>query len=205
MEEFARRVRAHDPIRDPIAAGIPPKEGVGIYMKRIILILCIASFACSLVDQAVNQLSPTSDAELADRTTPSPTVEVSGADTVYVAPICTILGEEGTRTEDFGNVFKLGWGWEAQTEQQVRDYLENAITKVTFHGETVADAEQTDVFESEGAYHVYWEKNLGVLDRGKYTMTFFVEFRNAIFDGSDYFGPGTDNESIEDTCHLIVE
>jgi hypothetical protein len=52
---------------------------------------------------------------------------------------------------------------------------------------------------------VFWYKNLGVLDRGKYTMTFFEKYRNKIFDGWDYFGPGTDTESVEDTCYLIVE
>ncbi|MBN2084912.1 MAG: hypothetical protein JW748_06765 [Anaerolineales bacterium] len=174
-------------------------------MKRMLLALCTALLSCSLADQAVNSFSPTSDAESADRSSPSPTVDPSGAETVYIAPFCTLLGEERTRTEDYGNVFVLAWGWEAQTEQQVRDYLENAMAKVTFNGESVADAERTDVYEQEGAFHVFWEKSLGILERGKYPLTFFVEFRNVIFDGMEYFGPGTDNESVEDTCYLIVE
>jgi|WetSurMetagenome_2_1015567.scaffolds.fasta_scaffold119828_2 hypothetical protein len=179
-------------------------------MKRFCLVLGMALLSCTMLDRAVGQFSPispsaTSAAESTDRPSPSPTVDVGGANTIYVAPFCTLLGEGDTQIEGYGGLFLLSWGWVAQTEQQVWDYIENAETKVTFNGDTVADGKRSDVFGRDDTYHVYWEKSLGVLPRGKYAMTFFEKFKEAIFDGWEYFGPGTENESIEDTCYLIVE
>jgi hypothetical protein len=176
-------------------------------MKRIFIVFGLALMACATLTQlgrnAASTALPTNTPEESKPTeqaivTPSGTV-------IYVAPVCTILDEEDTRVEAYGNMFELAWGWKAMTEQQVRDYLESAVTRVTFNGEEVTDLEQTSIYESEGAYHVDWWKILGVLDRGKYAMTFFETYETKIFDGWDYFGPGTDNESTEDTCYLIVE
>jgi len=179
-------------------------------MKRIYLVLCLTLLSCSLADQAMDHFSSvrsleTTDADSLYHQSLLPTIDAGGVDPIYVAPFCTILGEENTQIEDYGNRFILSWGWKAQTEQQARDYLENALVKVTVNGEAVSDAERSEIYEEEETFHVFWEKSLGVLDRGAYTMTFFAKFRNAIFDGSDYFGPGTENESMEDTCYLIVE
>lgn len=170
----------------------------------------MALLSCTLADQVAHEFSPassqeTSNTESVDRSSPSPTIDILGAGTVYVAPFCALLGEGDTQTENYGNIFILSWGWIAQTREQVLDYLENAVTKVTFNGVEITDAERGDIYAEDEAYHVFWNKSLGVLDRGKYTMTFFEEYRNKIFDGWEYFGPGTDNESVEDTCHLIVE
>jgi len=177
-------------------------------MKRIYLVFALALLSCSVMDQALKKTSSTPEPSLLESTKqilPSPTVDESGANIVYVAPFCTILGEEDTQTEEYGNAFELSWGWKAQTEQQVFDYIEAAITKVTFNEEEITDAEQTDVYEEGGTYHVFWWKSMGVLERGKYKMTFFEKYETEIFDGWDYFGPGTDNVSTEDTCYLIVE
>jgi hypothetical protein len=176
----------------------------------MLLILSMALLSCSLADRVAQEFAPpspqvTSATESADRSSSSPTIDIRGAGTVYVAPFCTLLGEGDTQTEKYGNIFILSWGWIAQTREQVVDYLENAVTKVTFNGEEITDAERGDIYAEDEAYHVFWNKTLGILDRGKYTMTFFEEYRSAIFDGWEYFGPGTDNESVENTCYLIVE
>jgi hypothetical protein len=194
----------------PFTAGNPPEKGLGIHLKRILLVLCMALLSCSLADQVANEFSPasspeTSITETVDQSSPTPTIDISGAGTVYVAPFCTLLGEGDTQTETYGNIFILSWGWIAQTKQQVLDYLENAVTKVTFNGEEITDAERGDVYAEDEAYHVNWYKTLGILDRGKYAMTFFEKYRSKIFDGWEYFGPGTDKESVENTCYLIVE
>jgi hypothetical protein len=175
-------------------------------MKRILLVLSMALLSCSLADQVAREFSPDSSiTESVDRTSPSPTIDISGAGTVYIAPFCTLLGEGDTQTENYGNIFILSWGWIAQTREQVLDYLENAVTKVTLNGEEITDAERGDIYAEDEAYHVFWNKYLGILEHGKYTLTFFERYRSKIFDGWEYFGPGTDNESVEDTCHLVVE
>jgi hypothetical protein len=176
-------------------------------MKRIFLVLGMILLACSAFSRAGEKTSAPTAAEPTERENPAPT-EAGDADDwdgVYVSPFCTLLGEGDTQTENYGNSFILNWGWKALTREQVLDYLENAITKVTVNGEEITDAQQGEVYQEDEEYHVFWYKNLGVLDRGKYTMTFFEKYRNKIFDGWDYFGPGTDNESVEDTCYLIVE
>jgi hypothetical protein len=174
-------------------------------MKRIILVLGVALLSCSLMDQAAGQFFPMREVEPTEQADPTPAENGEDWDGIYVAPFCTMLGEPDTQTEPYGNPFVLNWGWKALTREQVLDYLENAITKVTFNGAEITGAEQGDVYAEDEIYYVYWYKQLGVLERGKYPMTFFEKYRNKIFDGWEYFGPGTDNESTEDTCYLIVE
>lgn len=178
-------------------------------IKRTFLISGIALLACSTVDRIRVPFSDTEPIAAgltpAAETFPTPTIDPAGRNVVYVAPFCTLLGEDDTHTEAYGDAFELSWGWKALTRRQVLDYLESAVTKVTFDGGQITDAKRTEVYGADGEYHVFWEKDLGVLARGKYVMTFFEKYTFKIFDGWEYFGPGTDAESVEDTCYLIVE
>jgi hypothetical protein len=196
----------------------------GTNMKRILLIFAIALLACSTIyricekspmpettrDNETPTLmknTPTLKVDI-DRTKEvqvSPTTGSSKEKVISASPICTLLEEEDTETVKFGNEIKIIWGWEAKTEQQVNDYIGNAITRVTFNKIEITDAEQGEIFEDGGTFHILWWKMLGVLDRGRYEMTFHEEYKKKIFDGWNYFGPGSDIVITEDKCYLVIE
>jgi hypothetical protein len=171
-------------------------------MKRILLVFGIAMLACSVLNRLEDSRSETATPESAASEQP---VGAGSGSTVYVAPFCTLIGRDDTQTEAYGGAFMLNWGWKATTRQYVLDYLESAVTKVTFDGEPVTDAGRTDITTDGDVYEIFWEKNLGVLPRGKYVMTFYEKYTRKFSDGWSEFGPGTDAESVEDTCYLIVE
>jgi hypothetical protein len=114
-------------------------------MKRFFLVLGMALLACSALTRAGEKTSPPPTIESTERIIHGATIANGNGDVIYVSPFCTLLGEADTRTENYGNSFELNWGWKAITKQQVLDYVENAITKVTFNGEEITDAEQGDV------------------------------------------------------------
>jgi hypothetical protein len=52
---------------------------------------------------------------------------------------------------------------------------------------------------------VFRGKTLGVLDREKYKMTYFVELKTITFDGWDYYEQGIHNVNGEDRYFLEIE
>jgi hypothetical protein len=176
-------------------------------MKRIFIVFALAILACTIVDRTgiktTSQETIQSNENSRTRISPSP--EINEWDIVDVSPFCTILDEDDTQSVPYGKAIRLSWGWEASTKQQVIEYVENAIIQVTFDGRIINDAVIGDIFVEDNAYYVFWEKLLGIMDRGTYEMTFSEEFRNKIFDGWKYFGPGTTNERVEDKCYLVIE
>jgi hypothetical protein len=170
-----------------------------IYFISVILLLACIS------ESIINQ-SPKQRTELKPTQIPSILImEDKLSDTIGVSPICTILGKDDTREIEYGKSVELHWGWQALTEQQVNDYINNAVTTVTFHHDEIKDATQGDIYESGGINFVLWWKELGVLGRGKYEMTYYVEFKAIIFDGWEYYGPETNNVTINDKCYLIIK
>lgn len=168
-------------------------------MKRMILVFSLALLACSALSRAAGAETAAATPET------EPTAGAGTGELVYIAPFCTLLDHPDTQTEAYGSTFLLSWGWKATTRQYVLDYLESAVTKVTFNGAEVTDAERGDITTDGEIYEIFWEKNLGVLARGKYVLTFYEKYAARFSDGWSEFGPGTDVESVEDTCYLIVE
>jgi hypothetical protein len=171
-------------------------------MRRNILVLVVALLSCTTLNRVGSSLSATPAQESAES---GPTAPAGNGELVYVAPFCKLLDHPDTQTETYGSSFLLNWGWKATARQYVLDYLESAVTRVTFDGAEVTDAERGDITTDGDVYEVFWEKNLGVLARGKYVMTFYEKYTRKFSDGWSEFGPGTDVESVEDTCYLVVE
>jgi hypothetical protein len=185
-------------------------------MKRIFLVFALALLSCSTLNQLGAKPSATPQPEEVDSPTaesvpakktprPTPTEEEIVQEPLFIPVYCTILGESDTRTVLFGQDINLYWGWLATTEEQVNDFIKNAVFTVTFDGSEIVDVVPSAVYPKDDAYGVDWVKPLGVLERGEYSTTYLVKFENKIFDGWDYYGPGSDYETIEDSCMLIVE
>jgi hypothetical protein len=163
-------------------------------MKRLrILILLLATGACSPAGWI-------STPGISSRT-------VTPSGPVYVPALCTLMGREVRSEAPAGAPVILMWGWSAATQAQVEDYIRAAIVAVTFDGDEMEGEQSGGIPYDENAklYKAVWTASVGVVDPGVHTITYRLTFREKIFDGLGYYGPGTKHEKQEDACELDVK
>lgn len=104
------------------------------------------------------------------------------------------------------------WSWFARTPAQVQQHIDNAQYEVYFNSEftppqTFNNVIRTDIVQREdGNYWVFYFVNLGPDFRpGDYSIGLRVYWNEAITDGYDDFGPGTETEFIENNCTFDIE
>ena len=126
---------------------------------------------------------------------------------VYVNAFCTIIGNDKTTRVPIGTPVNIIWGWNAKTEAQINDFLENNTTIVTLDGKVIEGIQTGGVMkvESRDDLEVVWVSEVGILDPGQHTITFDQKITKKIEDGYNSFGPGTENETIHDECLIAVE
>jgi hypothetical protein len=131
----------------------------------------------------------------------------SEASPVYVPAMCTLLGGEVRTEAPAGHPVILMWGWSAATKEQVEAYVRASILVVTVEGVEISGTPQGNIPYDETArlYKAVWTANLGILKRSIYTTTYTLAFREKIFDGVNYYGPGTENEKLEDRCEIEIK
>ncbi|MBN2085503.1 MAG: hypothetical protein JW748_09785 [Anaerolineales bacterium] len=182
-------------------------------MKRLAwLLFLLATAACQPAVTAIPTARPT-EAETAEFTSTHPS-EVSapiptetGLPPVYVPALCTLMGRPVRSDVPAGKPVILVWGWSAATEEQVRDYIRVRMVVVTFDGNEVEGVQSGGIPYDENAklYKAVWMAAVGVVDPGVHTITYLLAFREKLFDGFDYYGPGTENEKLEDKCEIDVK
>ena len=128
------------------------------------------------------------------------------AEPVYVKAFCTIIGQDKT-TRVPPDRCNIVWGWNAKTEAQINDFLEYGVTTVTLDGKVIEGTQTGGIIkvESRNDFEVVWTSPVGVLDPGQHTITYDLEFKQKIEDGSAFYGPGTENETEHDECLILVE
>jgi hypothetical protein len=160
-------------------------------MRRtaILFFLLTAAAACGPADSA--NRSP------AAATQPAP---------VFVPALCTLMGQSARSNVPAGHPVVLIWGWTADTEEQVKDYLLVGSVVVTFDGVERKGRQQGGIpyDEEERVYRAVWMAEVGIPEPGVHTITYTQTFAAKIFDGRVYYGPGTDNEKMEDRCEIVV-
>jgi hypothetical protein len=99
------------------------------------------------------------------------------------------------------------WGWSAATLAQVQDYIQFGIAAVTFDGRELKGEQQGGIPLDETAkvYRAVWMAAAGIPAKGLHAITYSLTFSRKIFDGTDYYGPGTKNEKQEDRCEIDVK
>lgn len=125
---------------------------------------------------------------------------------VYVPAMCTLIGNKTRSEVPAGHPVIVMWGWSAATEEQVKDYIRVGMVVVTFDGNEV-EGEQSGGIpydEKSKLYKAVWMAAVGVVDPGIHTITYLLTFSEIIFDGIDYYGPGTKNEKQQDKCEIDV-
>jgi uncharacterized protein YgiM (DUF1202 family) len=105
-----------------------------------------------------------------------------------------------------GQTIDIWWGWYAKTESQVRDQIANAQYDVRVNGQPVANvgAYVTDIRKSNADFVAFWYIPYGPLATGNYEITYVVTWTQAITDGYDSYGPGTNIPFEQHACSFTV-
>ena len=171
-------------------------------MKQLAwLSLLLALAACQPAATAV----PATPAPAATAEAAKPTAtELSP---VYVPALCTLMGREVRTDFPAGHPAIVIWGWSAATEEQIKDYIRVSQVVVTFDGAEISGRQQGDIpYDAKAKlYKAVWMSNTGIPKPGIHTITYLLTFREKLFDGFDYYGPGTDKEKQEDKCEIDVK
>jgi len=150
-------------------------------------------------------ISPTETPIPLPTTTLSPvTAEV---EPVTVIAFCTLIGKDPKTYVPQGTPIILVWGWEAKTQAQLDDFVENNITTITLDGKVMEGTLNSGVTKNEksGQPEAAWFAEVGVLDPGQHVITYDVKWKKMIDDGTTTYGPGSKNETLHDECQIVVE
>jgi predicted amidohydrolase YtcJ len=98
--------------------------------------------------------------------------------------------------------------WGAATKEQLNDYQAALQYAVWVNGEQIHSSVDYGKVEksADGQFFILHSMfDVGVLQPGEYQIRTVLTFDKKIFDGSEYYGPGTQYSKIEGTCSVIVE
>jgi hypothetical protein len=182
-------------------------------MKRLVCLpLLIALAACqpAATPAPTTPAPTTTSVVLASFTqTQPPTAKPTDTELppVNVPAMCTLMGREVRSDYPAGHPAIVVWGWSARTEEQVKEYIRVSKVVVTFDGTEISGKQKGDVPYDETAklYKAVWTSNIGIPKPGIHTITYLLTFREKLFDGFDYYGPGTGKEKQEDKCEIDVK
>jgi len=98
--------------------------------------------------------------------------------------------------------------WAAITEEQVNDYLNAVSHSILVNGNPI-DSEATHgeagPLEGKDMFFALSSFDVGVLEPGTYEIRTELTFSEKIYDGYEYYGPGTNYPTFAGTCTVIVE
>ena len=106
-----------------------------------------------------------------------------------------------------GSTIEIVWQWFATTEQQVRDHLSASVYDVKLDGIPLRQINnyRSSIKAGGNGYFVEWYVPAGPLATGEHVITYSVTWTTRIFDGYDYFGPGSTTLSESGTCTFTVQ
>jgi len=178
------------------------------YVITTSFVIALLLAACQPVaPEPTPQPSKTSSppATLVPTLTTAPTA--TALEPVYITAFCTLIGKDSKTYVPRDTPIVIIWGWEAKTETQIDDFLQNNITTITLDGKVLEGTLNSEVTKNEksGKPEVAWFSEVGVLDAGQHVITYDVKWKKMIDDGAATYGPGSKNETLHDECQVIVE
>ncbi len=126
---------------------------------------------------------------------------------VTIIAFCTLIGKDPKTYAPQGTPIIIVWGWEAKTETQIHDFVENNLTTITLDGKVIEGTLNSAVTKNEksGQPEVAWFSEVGVLDPGQHVITYDVKWKKMVDDGTTTYGPGSKNETLHDECQIVVQ
>jgi uncharacterized protein YgiM (DUF1202 family) len=105
-----------------------------------------------------------------------------------------------------GQSIDIYWAWFAREEAQVLQHVANVTIDLKVNGQPVTNVNQyrTRVFKQGADYTTYWYVPFGPLEAGDYEITFTQQWKTAITDGYESFGPGTAKPFEQESCKFTV-
>ena len=126
---------------------------------------------------------------------------------VDIMAFCTLVGKDSKTYVPLDTPVIIIWGWEAKTETQIDDFLQNNVTTITLDGKVIEGTLNSAVTKNatSGLPEVAWFSEVGVLDAGQHDVIYDVTWKKMIDDGTTTYGPGSKNETLHDECQIIVQ
>jgi hypothetical protein len=104
-----------------------------------------------------------------------------------------------------GSTAEIWWYWYARTEQQITDHLASAVYEIKINGQSVrSPMDYAQPVRQTGDYVVDFFYPTGELAAGTYKVEYRVTWRQQIYDGYNFFGPGTNTLEETGTCTFVV-
>ncbi len=185
------------------------KKDLSLWLVLILVVIFL--YGCGPVAQPT-QAVPSLPAEMPTsapatavqpEVTPSPEPSVKP---VEIAAFCTLIGRDAVTQVPHGTPIIIKWGWDAKTEAQLNDYLQNNITTITLDGKSIEGVQSgLEHNQTSGNPEFVWASNVGVLEPGKHTVTYDVTWKKMIDDGTNTYGPGGKIETLHDECQVVVD
>jgi hypothetical protein len=153
-----------------------------------------------------NEPIPTNSGPVAAPTTSGEPVIQHGVD-LYVN--CDLPPRQSLRAPTnlaAGSTAEVWWYWYARTEDQIQAHLNTAQYTITINDQPVRrplDYAQ-NVRQSGGDLVVDFFYPTGELAAGTYKIEYRVTWSEQIFDGYNFFGPGTNTLEESGSCTFVV-
>lgn len=96
------------------------------------------------------------------------------------------------------------WSWFAKTQEQVEQHILNAEYDVRFQTSPMTPVQVSPIQQLGSNYWVFYTIPIGRLTPGQYGIEFRLSWKDAISDGYDDYGPGTDNVSQYSNCTFNI-
>ena len=103
---------------------------------------------------------------------------------------------------------RVFWSWFAKTAEQVQHHINTAQYSISLHGLPIPNVEVSEVKQIPGSLNwwVFYTVNFGdKWEPGVYEIGFSVGWSEAITDGYENFGPGTENERMGSRCQFVIQ
>lgn len=138
--------------------------------------------------------------------TPNPDSRVQQGVDVFALCNNRALGPAAPDDIAPGSTIDVYWAWFVSDPQYVQQHIDAVTYEVRVNGELLSNWRQfgTPVREQGASFAKYWFVPFGPLEAGEYTITYRATWSEQVFDGFEFFGPGSRNPVEEGACTFTV-
>lgn len=102
------------------------------------------------------------------------------------------------------DLITIFWSWYAATEEDMFDHINHVQYAVAAWGNPFSNVIRSEIELLGGDYWVFYYVTVGNLQPGQYQIDYKVYWDEAISDGYDDYGPGTDNPQLTGNCSFTI-
>ena len=106
------------------------------------------------------------------------------------------------------DTIRVFWSWFAQTPEQVQRHIDTVQYAIQLRGLTIPNVNVSEIKRMPGSsdWWVFYTVNFGdKWEPGLYEINYALGWSEAITDGYENFGPGTENERLGSRCQFRIQ